>query len=947
MSLIPIKFSQIIGQEIPHHKAILDIEDKLTNIIKNQTPIFFPHYTDHGIEHFANTLKMALHLVDIDEFERQKSLKSAVDYLNSLNVLVLTASILFHDLGMHVHFKGFKQLINGFFDDVRVDFFDDLTWKQEWENFMIEAKRFSGRERLNLFGDEQAIVKEIDFSKQTVDSDIDKILIGEFIRRHHGRLAHEIAIKGFPSQESEVILFAQDLKVEYRNIIGLIARSHNMQVRDAMEYIQDEFPADPHFPYDIECPFLMCVLRVSDYFQFDSSRTNTFRIKLESILSPFSLNEHKAHLATEYFKVDEKDPETLFVDLKPIDGLMYSKLVILFNDIQREVDTSFAIIGEMYGRKNSSIKLRYRRIKTNLKNKKVVDRFPFVAGSYRFEADSDLFKLLVGPLYGYDASYGVRELIQNAVDACIELEYKMDALYIPSVEVEIRSIDSGFVFMIKDNGKGMSIGEIKNYFLKAGASFRNSTEWKIDYQTEENTPAIRRTGKFGIGVLASFLIGDSIEVTTKRYNQKIGYTFVADLKNDFIEIRKTQNCETGTTIVIKMSKDTYNSFHKDMQKLTQWYVLSHPKVSYTIDSKEVENDKIEKINLIHGMQEAKDSVKIKLDKFDDIIWSYNNKKAKTSDNYLAINGIIIPSKYDRQEPKNYNLNEKDRELAYKKNIYNRLVAFPFVSVLDRNNIIDLELNRNSIRGELPFINELIESCELDFLYKLIFSEKYIENNMFNYKKHNNESIYRETSISLDARQFVDEIYATTSGYFIDNSFYNPIAKNIDFYKVYVDHNEYIKKDYLVITDNSVCGCMVFYGGVNAERDILRQDYRSYYAISRSRIYVENYNSDKIAKSVREKLSLVKNNGKYAMFSNGGFVMRNQDNIINLFENNNAVAVVAQNKTLNDNSMLSDLLRRHFKKPELIPYDIEEKKKYVKTLSPELINHIVDKRGIVL
>ncbi len=46
-----------------------------------------------------------------------------------------------------------------------------------------------------------------------------------------------------------------------------------MNVRDALAYIEDKFPADLHFPYEIEVPFLMCVLRVADYFQFDSSRT--------------------------------------------------------------------------------------------------------------------------------------------------------------------------------------------------------------------------------------------------------------------------------------------------------------------------------------------------------------------------------------------------------------------------------------------------------------------------------------------------------------------------------------------------------------------------------------------------------------------------------------------------------------------------------------------------
>src|SRR5206468_3692516 len=121
----------------------------------------------------------------------------------------------------HIHFKGFRQLIEGYYDDVRVDFFDEFTWKEEWDNFMIEARRFSGRERINLFGDEQVIITDIDFSKSTIDSQIQKDLIGEFLRKHHGRLAHEIAIKGFPVDNKEVIQFIPystnpDIDEEYR-----------------------------------------------------------------------------------------------------------------------------------------------------------------------------------------------------------------------------------------------------------------------------------------------------------------------------------------------------------------------------------------------------------------------------------------------------------------------------------------------------------------------------------------------------------------------------------------------------------------------------------------------------------------------------------------------------------------------------------------------------------
>ena len=756
-------------------------------------------------------------------------------------------------------------------------------------------------------------------------------------------MAHEIALKGFPVEGDETTPFAFDLKMEYKDIIGLVARSHSMNVRDTMEYVMEKFPDDPHFPYEIEVPFLMCILRVADYFQFDSSRTNAFLIKLRSFTSLFSATEHAAHLATEYFKTDERDPETLFVDLKPKDGLMYTKLVTLFDNIQKELDTSFAILGEMYGHKREHLKLRYRRIRTNLKNKKVIGKLPYVAGAFRFEADTDLFKLLVGPLYGYDPSFGVRELIQNSVDACIEMGHKCDKTYAPLIEININKLGEQYSFAITDNGKGMSLGEIKNYFLKAGASFRNSTEWKINHLTEENTPAIRRTGKFGIGVLASFLIGDTIEVTTKRKDEKIGYTFKADLNSEFIEIRKNEICEIGTTIKIQMTKENYEAFASHNEVLTQWFILSWPKINYFIDGKQVLLDPANVIELKNDKQSMYDAITLNFENFDDIIWKYlppraydPNNKAKSKG--IAINGIVIPSQY--RPSIEYNTSGQQ-----KKTIYDEINQFPFVSILDRNNLIDLELSRNAIRGHLPFIKELVESCKLDFLYKLIFFNVPIANNILDlddYREFGYSSY--EYKLSLGTHQFrTNDIYTTTEGYFLNNSFYTPILKGLNCFKIFRQNYENRKIELL---DKSI-NTLTHFSGANGERNILRGDYSDYLAISKPDIYWENYESKSITKGVRENIILLEENDDYVIFSHGGYTIKHKDVLLDVYGKNNAEAVQLIKKSLSSDPILTELLKKHILKPTLIPHDFEEKKKYAKTLSKELQQHVEEKRGIKL
>lgn len=932
MSIIPEIFLEKLKQNTEFQKFAIEIELNSSKVIANQ-PIFFPEYTDHGIGHFSDTLKMALHLISVDPYKVNPEQIAVMDHLDSLNILTLVASILTHDIGMHIHFEGFKQLINGEYDDVRNEFFDEFTWAKEWENFAIEAKRFSGRQRIKIWGDEQVIIQEVDFLKKSVDSDIQKKLIGEFIRRHHGRLAHEISIKGFPVKENEKIELINGLLFDYRDIIGLIARSHSMTVRDAMTYLEKKFPADSKSPYQIEVPFLMCVLRIADYFQFDNSRTNSFIVKLKSFESPFSLDEHKTHLATQYFKTDEKDPETLFVHLTPSNGLMYNKLIDLFDNIQHELDNTFAVLGEMYGRYKDFLRLRYRRINTNLKNQEVIKGLTYVAGVHGFEADTDLFKLLVGPLYGYDPSYGVRELLQNSIDACLELKFKQPNSSL-TIKVDLKKENDTYFFSIKDNGKGMSIGEIKNYFLKAGSSFRNSTEWKIDYQDENNTPNVRRTGKFGIGVLASFLIGDSINVKTRRFNEKIGYSFSANLTDEFIEVIKDDFCEIGTTIVIKITEDTFNKLKANADKeestLTKWYLLDYPPIVYSINDVQLEVNK-SNIALKDNKQYLDDAVTIDYENFDDIIWSFDIDKR------LAINGITIPGNYSFPSP--YDYYERNK----KKTIYDELDKFPFLSILDRNNLIDLELSRNSIRGHVPFIKELVQSCKLDFLYKLLFFYPTIDGDILDFSAPNFNRWDYEYEFTLNAPQFnSNKILASKEGYFLNNQFYNPIKKGLKHFKLYIspDHPKKFK-----ILDKSTYSFIIS-SGIQHERSILRGDYGSYLGIVKPNIYLNNHNSTSIAKYLRDDMKKIEETNEFIFYQKGDWKnSADKRELQYLYEANKALAVQITNKNLHNDEYLAKLLKEHFGEPKLIPTDFDAKLKYIKTLSIELQKHLYEKRNI--
>ena len=105
---------------------------------------------------------------------------------------------------------------------------------------------------------------------------------------------------------------------------------------------------------------------------------------------------------------------------------LYLQLRDLLTGLQAELDHSTAVLDEIYGTQTQlgmdRLGLAIRRVDSNLQKPAFRNSLPYVSESTGFTADPNLLTLLVQPLYGSQPSVGVREVIQNAVDAVRELE---------------------------------------------------------------------------------------------------------------------------------------------------------------------------------------------------------------------------------------------------------------------------------------------------------------------------------------------------------------------------------------------------------------------------------------------------------------------------------------------------------------------------------------------
>ncbi|MDR2907787.1 MAG: ATP-binding protein, partial [Bacteroidales bacterium] len=655
-----------------------------------------------------------------------------------------------HDIGMHTEFSTFKAMIDGKYDDVRVEILDKKTWLELWQDYLSEVRHWSSKQRENVFGNSNETIIEPNLSDKDKLNGTDKKLIGEFIRRHHARLAHEIALKDFIG--NEMIPFGnENLTKQDRQFIGIVARSHGTNIRNTFDYLKEIAYGVWRNPADMNIVFLMVLLRIADYLQIDKNRTDPSILKLKTLNSPTSIQEHKMHLAISHLTFRNKDPELISVTAEPKNAQMYVKIQNLINDIQHEFDLSWSILGEIYGfLPTEKPKIKFRRIASNLEYPTFLQKIDYVPKKIAFEVNNELSKLLVAPLYGDHPTYGVRELVQNATDACkerIKIEQdKENPNYKPEVTVSVDKVDEGkYLFKIKDNGKGMTLDEILNYFLSVGSSFRQSTEWKKEFISSEGKSLVSRNGKFGIGVLAAFLLGDEISVKTKncKDNQE-AFAFTANMNSDFIDIKTIDSFDIGTEIAISIStKSNYDSLSKPNYNgisWTDWYIGEIPSVQYLME----EDQKFPKEFFTPTKMR-----KIYPNKYDSVQWDYSKKDNINPNMYVACNNITITLSH------HFNKFSDDKHV---------IVYKPNLLIEDTQGNLPLKLNRNDLDCyRLPFEDELFEDVAKDFIAQLLVmpissSETIKKRSVF---PHNADFLYSTNGFSLGLDYFVNKITGKT------------------------------------------------------------------------------------------------------------------------------------------------------------------------------------------
>ncbi len=214
-------------------------------------------------------------------------------------------------------------------------------------------------------------------------------------------------------------------------------------------------------------------------------------------------------------------------------------------------------------------------------------------GNLKFKISDNVIELLIKPLYQLQDKLQVvvRELIQNALDACKNKGINAD------IAIKLyKENEKNEYLQIEDNGTGMDIKTVKESFLTVGKTSKGKSEKGL-------------VGKYGIGILSLFLIGDNAEIYTKTENGLLlsFKLYIMDEKKQVIWIDKNEipddikNVDKPSFTIIRVDlKDRILTEDRPIDKyiqllgLEEYLTKSHNSIRIEVNGKKQEVVKLDR-----------------------------------------------------------------------------------------------------------------------------------------------------------------------------------------------------------------------------------------------------------------------------------------------------------------------------------------------------------------
>ncbi|MGI9952924.1 hypothetical protein V3F56_11230 [Moorellaceae bacterium AZ2] len=410
---------------------------------------YLPNYTLHDATHLLQVLQLMGKLIP----------PTTLSSLSPLELALLILSAFWHDIGMAPPKRQLQAWRGEWSGEPSAE---DIREREEFLAFCRSAPeywdRFSGRE-LTWCDPEMA---------GFLNS-----MVGAWIREGH-------ITRGARMIRDEEFLYGG---FDFRDMLARICASHGEDagtLLDGQGLEVARLVGDGEYVNEV---FVAVVLRLADPLDFSPERAPQVLFKHLAIRDRTSLLEWAKHQAIVGWDIR---PGRIALDATCGHPAVEQALRRLVADINRELGTCRRVLAEMNTRLHGrGLRRRYRldlpeEVAPVVIRPRIDEsgRPLYVYRDIEFHLDQEqMVKLLMGTsLYG-EPGVALRELLQNALDACRlarVLHQRWGTPYEPLIRVALTRMGQSDVLEVWDNGVGMDWHIIDNYFARVGRSYYQS-----------------------------------------------------------------------------------------------------------------------------------------------------------------------------------------------------------------------------------------------------------------------------------------------------------------------------------------------------------------------------------------------------------------------------------------------------------------------------------------
>lgn len=549
-SLWPINFNSDSEIELLKNNVLKLCEEACERM--KITYIHFPQYTLHDETHISSMITLVSMI-----------LQDKISSLSELEKLILILGICFHDIGMAPNEEELESLLSS----SEYEVFSE-NWKINHSNFV------------NLLSiQKSSIYSEVE--KAEINEKIsllEKACLTEYLRREHPENAKKF-IENLYNNDKRLLFHG----INITPFICKLAIAHGKDI----SFINDSngFRCDEQIhTYKVNMSFLAVLIRLSDILDFDRSRTPDLLYKSIKFEDPISIKEWEKHRSIRGWSISENEIIFTAECTHPV----YENVVRSFiNQIEKELQDCITLT-KRYPKEFSSYSLD---LPFSIDRSRIGPKDnSYITHNVEFSLSrNEIINLLMTDKLYSKPSLCIRELLQNAADAIRTRKslYGLESFDFDKGKIEFShylDCNNEEILECHDNGIGMDLDIINNYFTRVGRSYYKSPEFnQLRKEWKEKGVDFDPCSQFGIGFMSCFMLGDQIEIQTRKdygIGKNRGKPLVIEINGTegiFFVREGSDNQEIGTTVRIKIrnKKAYYDIFNDNVKLITtlQGYAL--------------------------------------------------------------------------------------------------------------------------------------------------------------------------------------------------------------------------------------------------------------------------------------------------------------------------------------------------------------------------------------